>query len=73
MEDIKRRYNSMVDLLIFTSNKKILNTTNFVAKLCPLQYTLIFFFFLDNSLRFCLNIDDWPNSSDSFYNLSMGF
>ena len=34
IENIKRRYNSMVDLSKFTFNKKILN--NFVTKLCSI-------------------------------------
>ena len=41
MENIRRRYNSMMDLSKFTSNKKILSKVvilgynQFVAKLCP--------------------------------------
>ena len=37
MEDIKRKCNPTVNLLKFTSNKKILSKViaNFVAKFCP--------------------------------------
>ena len=47
MEDIRKRYNPMVDLLKFIFNKKILSkeiTINFVAKLCLSQQPLCFLY-----------------------------
>ena len=43
MEDIKRKYNLIVDLSKFTSNKKKIFskvTTNFVTKLYPYYYSI---------------------------------
>ena len=41
MEDIRRKYNPIMDLSKFTFNKKILSkvVTNFVAKLCLYMFS----------------------------------
>jgi len=48
MKDIRKRCNPTVNLLNFTSNKKILNkvVTYFVTKLCPIKNIMFLFFYI---------------------------